>query len=315
MDLGARSRRRRLGQRAGFLLVLVLAISLALAPAGAGTRAAAGKAKPKHPSICCWMVAYDAMGSTMTDYGPKQPDPPNHPAAVAGTETFSWHWSVRVIEGLKYESYGGYGIEAPPHATEAESHAVTESQNVYTVRFNNNQYVWYAEKCTSPAVVKPGPYKRVADFDHPPGRFTRKKGVTAVGPDDTTGLHKRGCAWGEDPNQHSDFHTRYGSTPGGGVAIEFSSGKSFFDRKNVSSTCTESYAHPYPGSGPTHHSFKTYISITAQLTYFPAPELIAKNDQIRDLTEGKGVIPKRPANLKPPSGFDQNPKTSAFSCS
>ncbi|MGB2875784.1 MAG: hypothetical protein WBB76_09965 [Gaiellaceae bacterium] len=258
------------------------------------------------------MVAYDAMGSTTTDYGPKQPDPPNHPAAVAGTETLSWHWSVRVIEGLKYVgSTGGissYGLEAPPHATEVESHAFPETQNVYTVRFNNTQYVWYAEKCTSPAAVKPGPFKR-NDLNQPPGGFTRKTGVTVVGPDDQTGMEKH-CAWGEDGNQHADFHFPYSGNPGS-VPVKFSSGKSFFDRKNVSSTCTESYAHPYPGQGPTHHSFKTYISITAQLTYFPAPELIAKNDQIRDLSEGKGVIPKKPANLKPPSGFDQNPKTSA----
>jgi hypothetical protein len=107
--------RPRSGSRGVVLLLLIFGILLALGPARAGTP---NGFTSTSGSRCCWMVALDSKGSTVTDYGPKLPDPPISPAAVSGNATFSWSFSVRMILGVKFAA-GHHSLTEPPSAVEA----------------------------------------------------------------------------------------------------------------------------------------------------------------------------------------------------
>jgi hypothetical protein len=88
----------------------------------------------------------------------------------------------------------------------------------------------------------------------------------------------------------------------------------FINRENVTRTCSESFSHPYPGHGPTHHSFNGFITTTVRFVYFPAPQLISKDKQLQAEIKNK-TNPKVPASVKPPKGYNGTPpQSSPYAC-
>lgn len=315
--MGPSGRRHRSGARAAGLLLLVLAILLALGSAGASSSAAAG-AKPK--SRCCWVVLLDSAGSTTTDYGPKFPDPPTSPAAVAGSVTESWSFSVRMIEGLK-PSYGRWRFIEPPSAVEAISNSWSEVSSVYEATNGPKGPAWMTTPACSPAASVPQqPFRAAEPYQLGLGLYGNlgPGGYFGLGVNPKFGAQ---CGFAESLSQHSctageqkpgcyDFHQAQFL-----AIVRLGSVKPFLAEESVSRTCSESFSHPFPGSGPLKHSFNAYVTSTMRFLYFPAPELLSKDKRIKaEITDE--TKPKVPASVKPPGAFSSNPpQSSPYACS
>jgi hypothetical protein len=301
------------------LLLLTFGLLLALAPAGASTTTVAAKQLPK--SRCCWVVVFDSSGSTVTDYGPKAPDPPISPAAVSGRASFSWKFSVRMVLGVKYGGNGKRFLAEPPAAVEAVATSYTESNTVLLAGLDpaKGHAVWDNKPvCTSPTSLPPGPFRSGEPYVNQGDFYATKTESLYI----TIPGAQRRCGWGENLGDH---YCTGGARPGPDCydfrgqafagSVELGSVKPFLKGENVTKTCSESWSHPFPSTSQIHHSFNGYVTTSIRFIYFPAPELVAKDKKVQAEIKNK-TNPNVPASVKPPKGYSSDPpQSSPYACS